>query len=176
MSKNGWVFLILLFAVPAFAQPEAKSESPLADPPFEFGFHVGNLLPNQIAGVTEIMGLGGARMAMRLSPRSYFEGGFIAGNGEGQQWRNIHADVRIDNPVENLLASVYLGADAIYYTGIGRGEKLVFGGHVGGAVQMPITDSTWFRTDMKFGFSPGTSLYFSLGIVWRLGDSGSQGG
>lgn len=181
MSKNGYfwaaIAAVALMGSVAFAQGEGAqgAESSLADPPFEFGIHTGNLLPNQINGVTEIMGLGGVRTAFRMSPRSYVEGGFITGNGEGQQWRNIHADIRMDSPVESYLASVYIGGDAVYYKGVGRSEVLNFGGHVGGAVQAQLTSAAWFRADMKFGFSPGTSLYFSLGFVWRLGASGGAG-
>lgn len=138
------------------------------DPVFEMGFHVGNLLPNQIEGISEIMGLGGARMAVRLNPGSYFEAGFITGNGEGQEWKNIHASIRMDIPVENILALAYVGADNYYYKGSTTGQKLVFGGHAGGGVMAHLTGSVWFRTDMKFAFSPGTSLYFGFGFQWRI--------
>lgn len=138
------------------------------DSAFELGFHVGELLPNQIEGVTEIMGLGGIRTAIRLNPGSYFEAGFITGNGEGQEWKNIEASIRMDVPIENFLALAYVGADNYYYQGRGTGHKLVFGGHAGGGLMAHLSGSTWFRTDMKFAFSPGTSLYFGFGIQWRL--------
>lgn len=152
----------------AFAQPEAGGGGADKDPVFEMGFHLGSLLPNQITGVTEIMGLGGGRMAVRLSPGSYFEFGGIFGNGEGQKWKNIHADVRMDVPIENLVALAYVGADAVYFSGQGNADRLIFGGHAGGGVQMHLTGSAWFRSDMKFSFSPGTSLYIGFGISWRL--------
>ena len=135
---------------------------------YELGIHLGNLLPNQIDGMTEIIGLGGARGAFRLSPGTYAEAGIIMGNGEGAQWKNIHADLRMDIPVENLVGIAYIGADSIYYKGDGRGTKLVFGGHAGGGIQLPLTGLAWLRGDMKFGFSPGTSLYIGIGIVARL--------
>lgn len=153
----------------------AAASAPGSDAPFEFGLQVGNLLPNQIDGIREIMGLGGARMGVRLAPRSYAEGGFITGNGDGQEWKNIHADVRMDIPVETLMAMAYLGADAVYFKGPGTATRLIFGGHVGGGIQAHLSGSTWFRGDMKFGFSPGTSLYIGLGFVWRLGGGGPGG-
>lgn len=166
-------YLILaLFALGfqvASAQPEGGGDAGGdKDPVFEAGFHLGNLLPNQITGVTEIMGLGGIRMGYRLNPGSYFETGFITGNGKGQQWKDIHADIRMDIPIENLLASAFIGADNYYYKGRGTGQKLVFGGHAGGAIQAHLSGATWFRTDMRFGFGPGTTLYFGFGFVWRL--------
>jgi hypothetical protein len=46
---------------------------------------------------------------------------------------------------------------------------LVFGGHAGGGLQVHLAGSVWFRGDMKFGFSPGTSLYVGFGLVYRAG-------
>lgn len=168
---------------PAWAQaPEEGASSggsaiaPGANATYEVGFHLGSLLPNQINGVTEIMGLGGVRLGARMSPLSYFEAGFITGNGSGQQWKNLHGDFRMDIPIENLVGIAYIGADSIYYTGTTGGTRIIFGGHVGGGVQTHLAGSVWFRGDMKFGFSPGTSLYIGFGIVWRLGDGNSSGG
>lgn len=165
------LLICTLVSAPLWAQPEGGGAGGAGgdkDPVFEMGFHLGSLLPNQISGVTEIMGLGGARMGFRLSPGSYFETGFIAGNGEGQKWKNVHADLRMDIPVENLVAVAFIGADSVYYSGQGHADKLVFGGHAGGGVQIHLSGAAWFRSDMKFGFSPGTSLYIGFGFVWRI--------
>lgn len=159
------VVMGLSLAPAAFAQAEGSTGG---DAAFEFGFHLGNLLPNQINGVTEIMGLGGVRMGFRLAPQAYVEGGFIAGNGGGQEWKNAHVDLRMDIPVETLVALAYLGADSYYFKGPQTDTRLIFGGHVGGGVQAHLAGSAWFRGDMKFGFSPGTSLYLGFGIVWRI--------
>lgn len=140
---------------------------------YEFGFHLGNLLPNQIEGMTEIIGLGGARGGFRIAPETYFEMGMIAGNGEGAEWKDLHADFRMDIPVENLVGVAYIGADTIYYKGVDRSTKLVFGGHAGGGVQGHLTGLVWFRADMKFGFNPGTSLYIGAGLVFRMGEGGA---
>jgi hypothetical protein len=111
-------------------------------------------------------------MGLRIAPQSYFEAGFISGNGEGVEWKNAHVDIRMDIPVENLVGVAYVGADTVYYTGNGRGSKLIFGGHAGGGIQSHLSGAAWFRADMKFGFSPGTSLYIGAGLVFRLGSSG----
>lgn len=171
------VILTLGFCASLTAGAQAADEAstqPGSDAPFEIGFHLGDLLPNQIPGITEIMGIGGLRTGIRLSPQSYFEGGFIAGNGSGQQWKNIHADIRMDIPVQNLVGLAYVGADSNYFKGAGHATSLVFGGHVGGGIQAHLSGSAWFRTDMKFSFNPGTSLYFGFGLVWRLGSSGNN--
>ncbi len=173
-------FLALAGGGPAWAQaPDAGGAAggqANTDADFEAGFHLGNLLPDQIDGVTEIMGLGGVRAGMLIAPQTYTEAGLIMGNGEGQKWKNIHLDIRMDIPVESLVGLAYAGADMTYYSGIDTSDKVIFGGHVGGGVQAQVSGSIWFRGDMKFGFSPGTSLYFGFGLMWRLGGGGAGAG
>lgn len=139
-----------------------------SDALYEMGFHIGNLLPNQIDGATEIMGLGGIRGGFRFAPLTYAEAGFITGNGEGVEWKNLHVDLRMDIPVENLVALAYVGGDVIYYNGNGTGTRMVFGGHAGGGVHAHLSGIAWVRADMKFGFSPGTSMYFGIGLEFRI--------
>ncbi len=154
----------------AFAQGNQAPAQPQGwDAPIEFGFHLGNLLPNQISGVTEIMGLGGARVGFRLNQGSYVEGGVIAGNGEGVKWKNAHVDIRMDIPIESLTAVAYVGGDSVYFEGVGHASKLIFGGHAGGGLMGHLSGACWWRGDMKFSFSPGTSLYIGVGLVFRLG-------
>lgn len=170
------VFILMVSPV-AHAQPNSGGDEAAvaqgSNASYEGGFHLGNLLPNQINGVTEIMGLGGVRGAFRLAPLTYAEGGLIMGNGEGAEWKNTHLDIRMDIPVENLTGVATLGADMVYYKGNGTGTKIIFGGHAGGGIQMPLSGIAWFRADMKFGFSPGTSLYIGFGLVFRMGDGGA---
>lgn len=146
----------------------ASGGSPPDDAQYEFGFSVGNLLPNQIAGVTEIMGLGGVMAGMQLAPLTYAETGVIMGNGNGVQWKNVHLDFRIDIPIENLIGLAYVGADMTYFNGITGGNRLIFGGHAGGGVMTHLGGSVWGRADMKFSFSPGTTLYIGIGIEFRI--------
>lgn len=158
----------------ARAQDVGGSRPQGSDAPFEFGFNLGNLLPNQISGVEEIMPLGGVRAGYRLAGGGYAEAGFIAGNAEGVKWKNAHLDIRMDIPIENLLAVAYVGADSVYYQGVGHGHKLIFGGHAGGGIMAHLGGSAWFRADMKFSFSPGTSLYIGAGLVFRLGTAANN--
>lgn len=160
----------------AQAQPvdDEKEEMPGSTAQYEAGFHMGKLLPNQIPGVTEILSLGGLRGGYRISPSSFLESGIIFGNSKGVQWKNYHADIRLDQPIEGVLAMAYLGVDMFYYTGINQSSKLLFGGHAGGGVKAHISGGTWFRVDMKFGFSPGTSLFIGAGFEYRFGESSAS--
>ena len=174
MTRQIFVCALLgFFAGTANAQNSGDGGNVLSqqgsDASYELGLDIGNLFPNQVAGVTEIKGLGGVRTGFRLAPLSYGEFDFVTGNGQGQQWRDLSASVRIDIPVENLMGIAYIGADANYFRGRNDGERLIFGGHAGGGLLAHLGGPCWVRADMKFNVSPGTSLYISLGLTWRLG-------
>lgn len=165
-------FSLLLFSCAAMAQAEGGEDTSGRDARYELGAHVGNLLPNRIDGVTEIIGLGGVRAGVRIAPLAFAETGVIMGNASGVEWKNVHLDARIDIPVENLVGMAYVGADAYYYKGADQVQHTVFGGHVGGGIQALITGALWVRGDMKFSFSPGTSLYVGFGLMARFGAGG----
>lgn len=155
---------------------EDQEEIPGASGQYEAGFHLGNLLPNQIDGVTEIIGLGGVRAGYRLGKTSFVETGLIMGNGSGAKWKNYHIDIRLDLPIEGMLALAYVGADSVLYEGRGQSSQLIFGGHAGGGIMAHISGIAWFRADMKFGISPGTSLYIGAGLEFRFGEAAQGGG
>lgn len=162
------ILLLCLLPLAALAQEE-KGDASSDNVRYEAGFQLGNLLPNKIDGATEILGLGGVRVGARISPLTFAEGGVIAGNGGGVEWKNAHIDIRMDMPVENLIGIAYIGGDTVYYKGANGKKHTIFGGHAGGGLQMHLGGEVWFRSDMKFGFSPGTSLYIGFGIVFRMG-------
>jgi hypothetical protein len=161
------VIFVCLFASLAHGQAPTDDTSG-SKAKYELGFHLGNLLPNQIDGVREIIGLGGVRAGFRFAPMTYAEGGVIMGNGSGVEWKDVHVDVRMDIPVENLVGMAYVGGDTVYYKGADSNSHLIFGGHVGGGLQVCLSGDLWFRSDMKFSFSPGTSLYVGFGFVYRM--------
>lgn len=173
---SSFVFIIALgWTLAASAQSPEGTGSAASDAPLEVGLHIGSLLPNQIHGVREIMGLGGARVGLRMAPNTFFETGLISGNGEGVEWKNAHADFRMDIPVQNLVAIAYVGGDANYYKPVRSStNKLIFGGHAGGGIAAKMGSSTWFRLDMKFNISPGTSLYIGAGLVFGFGSGGTN--
>ena len=156
--------------------PAAENAAASATGNWEMGFHLGTLLPNQVSGVSEIMGLGGVRGGMRLGPNGWLEAGFISGNGDGQQWKNIVTNLRMDVPVENLVGIAMVGFDVVQSKGPDEGGNINFGGHVGAGIQAVMGTNVWLRTDMKFGFSPGTSLYVGFGMTYRFVDDGPGGG
>ncbi|MGE0762745.1 MAG: hypothetical protein AB7N80_05655 [Bdellovibrionales bacterium] len=174
--------LLIVMAFSCFtarAQEEPEGAAGAGSAPkvgYEAGFFLGNLLPNQIGGVTEITGLGGVRGGYRFGQTSFLESTFMAGNGHGVEWKNVSASIRMDIPVENLVALAYVGPDITYYKGASSSSnRVIFGGHVGGGIQSALGGITWFRADMKFGLSPGTSLYFGMGLVFRIPDGGGGG-
>ena len=177
MIRSLIISAFLFCGIAAFAQnQEDSSAAESAAGSYEAGLLVGSLLPNQITGVTEIMGLGGIRGGFRLGSQTWAEGALVTGNAHGQTWHDLGVDVRMDIPVENLVAVAYIGLDLVQFNGPGESSTIDFGGHVGGGIQGHLGGSAWLRSDMKFGFSPGTSLMISLAMIWRFGDAGSAGG
>lgn len=178
-------FITLFFAIlgTAQAQPdeasleESKKAEAGADVGYEAGFLLGNLLPNQVSGVTEITGVGGIRGGYRIGKSGFAESTIVMGNGYGAEWKNVAVSMRMDIPVETLVGFVYGGPDIYYYKGAGSSSnRMIFGGHVGGGVQALVGGDVWFRADMKFGMSPGTSLMINAGFVFRLPADKAGGG
>lgn len=170
-----YIFIILCPLL-AFGQEEQGPQEIQDNVVFEMGAHMGNILPNQVPGLTEITGIGGIRGAYRVAPFTFAETSFAAGNGYGAQWKDLSISVRADLPVENILGFVYIGPDLIIYQGTDRAQKLFGGGHAGGGMMMQLGGTTWFRFDMKFNVNPGTAMYISAGVVFRLGGDTGGGG
>lgn len=168
--------MIALFSFSAMGQAQDENTKGLGGGDFEGALIIGSLLPNQISGVTEIMGLGGLRMGTRIAPAGWLEGSLLMGNGDGQSWRNGNVDVRMDIPVENLVAIAFIGLDIVQYEGPGQSSTIDFGGDVGGGIQANVGGDIWIRTDMKFQFNPGTSLMIGLSFMWRFGGGGAGAG
>ncbi|MEO0335524.1 MAG: hypothetical protein AAF202_03985 [Pseudomonadota bacterium] len=128
----------------------------------------GQILPNQIPGMTEIIGLGGARFGFRVAPRVFVETGLLAGNGEGVLYRNLFSSVRVDIPIETLVGVVFGGVDAINYEGVDKDLKTFGAAHVGGGVQALLGGNVWFRSNMKFNVNPGTAMIIDFGLSFRF--------
>ncbi|MCB0363565.1 MAG: hypothetical protein KDD35_12635 [Bdellovibrionales bacterium] len=139
----------------------------------EFGFHLGNLLPAQIEGVTEIMPQWGVRGGYRFRD-AFVETGLIAGNARGAEWANLHLSLRGDFPIEGLVGTVFIGIDGTQYKGAGNQAKVFGGGHLGGGVMAEVSPTVWFRADMKLNVNPGTSLYIGCGFVFRFKGGGNS--
>lgn len=170
------VAFFIIWSSGVWAQEEPGAENAGANIQYEGGAIIGSLLPNQISGVTEIMGLGGARVGYRLNSSVIAEAGAVMGNGHGAQYKDMFMSFRVDVPVENLVGILYVGPDLVYFKGNGNPkDTMQIGGHVGGGILAHAGGSLWVRTDMKFNVKPGTSMYLSLSLMFRFGDSGGGG-
>lgn len=164
---------LMMLSVGAWAQNEGGDTGQNIQ--YEAGALIGSLLPNQISGITEIMGLGGARVGYRLNSSVMGEAGAVMGNGHGAQFKDVFMSFRVDVPVENLVGILYVGPDLVYFRGNGsKKDAIQIGGHVGGGVMAHAGGSLWVRADMKFNVKPGTSMYLSLSLMFRFGDSGGS--
>lgn len=176
LMTSAMMAIATLISFSAYGQATGQQDETLGGGDYELGLMIGSLLPNQISGVTEIMGLGGVRGGMRFAPAGWLETSLNMGNGSGQTWRNVDADVRMDIPIENLVGIAYLGLDVLNYEGPGKSSTFGFGGNVGGGIQAHMGGGIWLRTDMKFQINPGTSLMIGLSAIWRFGGGGGGAG
>lgn len=143
---------------------------------FEFSGQLGNVLPNQVPGVTEITPQWGVRTGFRTSKKGFVEVGGTAGKGSGVSWSDLSLSLRMDIPVETIMGFTYLGGDLISYEAPSHGARKFFGGgHVGGGVMSLVGDAIWFRADMKFNINPGTSLFIGAGFMLRFGGGSGSG-
>jgi len=170
---RAFILVSLLFLTVFFQSVQAQNSGSQEDATganviSEFGLSSGKILPNQIPGMTEIIGLGGFRFGYRVAPRVFIEGGASTGNGEGVRYKNGFLSLRADIPVETIVGTVFAGGDVIHYEGVGREVKTFGGGHVGGGVLALLGGTVWFRSNMKFVVNPGTSMYIDFGLTFRF--------
>ncbi len=164
MIRTLLLFLsLIVFGHSAFAQ-EGKDAGPS-----QIGAFVGNLLPNGVPGVPEITPLWGIRYSHPLAEMLYAEGGGIFGHSAGVTWRSAFTSLRMDIPLETLVAFAIIGLDFTRYESQTQDAINKGGMHAGGGLMSQIGGSVWARFDMKLNSQPGTSLYFALGIVFELG-------
>ena len=159
---------LLFFSPPSWAQ---LGDTAPYNAGYEFGAHIGNILPNQVPGATEIQPQWGLRLGFGMGGAATTEITANAGNGEGVKWKQLSVSARMDMPIEELVGIVFIGGDITNYETQGTEAKSFGGGHVGGGVMSLISRDLWFRVDMKFNITPGTSLYIGGGFVFRLGSS-----
>ncbi|MCB0394327.1 MAG: hypothetical protein KDD25_07195, partial [Bdellovibrionales bacterium] len=127
-------------------------------------FHIGSLLPNQFDGVTEIQPMFGFRYATPYRGKSLVEFGAAVSKAEGVDLFDGTVSFRGNFPVEDFIMLAYIGIDLYYYSPPDEDFQLGYGGHVGGGFIAHVVDVVYFRSDMKFGINPGTSLYIGFGI------------
>lgn len=134
----------------------------------EIQLFVGDMLPNQIDGVTDILPIFGARYGLGTSFGTV-EGGFMNSHASGVDFTTLELSLRGDVPAgDGLVGSIYAGGDFNYYTEKNStNRQSVDGLHIGVAGQFMVSNTLWLRSDLKFMGGPGTSLYLLFGLVFR---------
>ncbi|RME14987.1 MAG: hypothetical protein D6797_07610 [Bdellovibrio sp.] len=167
-----FIFLSLFISsTTALAQISEKQK-----PGYEVGAFLGNFLPNQIDGVTEITPLSGLRLTLsNASADTYYEIGVMTGRAYDVEWTNAFLSIAIRYPIESITGIFYIGGDYHgYKTSVDAPLQSMGGGHIGGALMTNIRNSLFFRSDMKFNINPGTSLYFGFSFVFFIPSSGDK--
>ena len=150
-----------LAAAPAEAQEQGKYGNDLS-------LFVGNMLPNQIEGVSEILPVFGGRYAFTSSIGALEVGGANT-HALGVDWTTLEVSLRGEIPVgDGLSGLIYFGPSFHYYTAAWETErKSETGIHAGAAGMMLVADTLWLRADLKFMGNPGTAMYLLFGLVFR---------
>ena len=135
----------------------------------EISLFLGSFLPNQIDGVTEILPVFGGRFGLRTGAFGAAELGFSNSHAMGVDFTTVTASMRADLPaIDDFFGIVYGGLDVHFYRPVGAENRTTETGlHVGAGMMMHASDTLWFRSDLKFMASPGTSLALLFGLVFR---------
>lgn len=175
-NKLSFLIMIFLFSYGVHAQDGGGSGLGSAVT-YEFGVHTGNILPNQIDGVTEVTSLWGIRGGWRTSKKSFIELGAMTGKESGSTISNIHLSSRTEMQLDrSLFTQVFVGLDTTITQAEGSDKETDGGMHLGGGIMNHISEEMWLRVDMKYNFNPGTSLYFGVGLMMRFAGGGGGGG
>ncbi len=166
--KYIFALTLLLFSTTSFAQAPNAQEAAAPASGTEFGFHTGPLLPNQIEGMSEILPVWGLLFATPFR-RGLLEFDLANSRGEGVVYYNAAVSYRYDVTLDEVTGMLSAGLDLHQWSSPPDDTtRMVGGGHVGGGLLVPMGDSMWFRTEMKFNMNPGTSLYIGFGLVLRF--------
>jgi hypothetical protein len=135
----------------------------------EFSVFIGSMLPNQIDGVTEILPVFGGRYGISTARLGVAEFGFGNTHAEGVDFTTFSGSLRADLPaIDQFVGFVYGGVDISYFRPAGSEDrKSDTGLHAGAGLSVHASDTLWFRSDLKFSASPGTSLSLLFGIVFQ---------
>ena len=169
--------MVLVFFVTAFAWAQDEGGGGGGGDSYgsEMGFHLGQLLPNQVEGVTEILPVYGFRYGYPTKA-GIAELGLNNTHARGIDFTTIELGLRADlEPMPNFLANVMVGGDMHYYSPENSNDRQThYGGHVGTGLMMLVSDTLWARGEMKFLFNPGVAMYFGFGFVLRSKGGGGN--
>lgn len=176
--RRNWIFIIFfILAVNCYAQTPPAGGGENAGPHgSEFSIHTGPLLPNQIEGMSEIQPVWGLRYGMPTG-KGMLEFGLANSRAEGVLYYNFSGSYRYDLVLEEVTGFIYFGLDVHQWSSPPTDTtRIAPGAHVGGGMMLPLGDSIWFRSEMKFNMNPGTALYIGFGLVVRFPGGGGGGG
>ncbi len=129
---------------------------------------MGTFLPDQIKDVTEIQPFWGGRFAWPTTGRASLELRATNSTAKGVQYNVASVSFRSELPSQLMDLLVYGGLDGHYFSTPNRESFVFVGGvHVGAGLTTLVGDILYFRTDMRFAFNPGASLYIGFGFVVR---------
>jgi hypothetical protein len=154
--------LLGVFVTPAWSQEGEGTSGTMIS-----GF-IGPYLPNQIEGVTEIVFLGGLRVASPLSTSTMLEVGAGVADEAGVQILDLSFSLRGDFPIQDMFVLAYAGVDTLYYSPDDEDYRFGFGAHLGGGILSHLASNLFLRTEMKFTINPGTSLYVGFGFEIQI--------
>lgn len=125
--------------------------------------YLGPLLPKNISATDEVLNTWGLRYIMDRGNSRFFELGYTMSNSENSEFRNLDLSLRADIPIQDMTAFFLLGPDLVSYQ-----ETYYLGFHVGGGLLTHLFETTFFRTEMRFNFHPGTALLFFFGFDFHF--------
>ena len=161
------LFIVILFVSFNVNAQEEEDDIESGSSKRRKGFSVSfvKLLPNQIAGATEIVTLGNISLYMPISRQDLIFG-YTTGSGSGVEWSDFSISTTSNVKIADLDSFVYIGADLVNYTTSVANNRTEFGGHVGGGVEFYLNETVTFRSEMKFNVNPGTSLLVMFGFMF----------
>ena len=158
------VLSTLAFSSGAFAQ---DSGTPHGD---DVSLFIGDMLPNQISGVSDILPVFGGRYGFQTGLGT-IEAGGANSHAQGVDFTTLDLSLRGEQPIaQGVSGLIYGGADFNWYIPEGSTDRqTAWGFHIGVGGAMAVTDTLSLRADIKFMAGPGTSLYFLVGALFRTG-------
>lgn len=140
----------------------------------DFGFFVGEMLPNQIDGVRDILPVFGGRYAFGLSSTGSIEMGLQNSHAHGVDFTTVDLDYRAQFPVSpGINAMIYIGPAFNYYSQVDTTNRVgTTGIEFGVAGSMSVGDVLALRADLKFMGGPGTTMYLLFGVSFKTSSSG----
>jgi hypothetical protein len=163
----------VLFPITSWAQAQPEH---LQDPRgLSLGAFTGTFLPLGIPGVLNQLPQWGLRLGHGFR-RSQLEYNVMAANAHEVNYYLGYLSLR--NPIKNDVVAAHwiIGGDFHYFkrapTRILRTTfpfRGVSGWHLGFGARLPVSDQFHFRSDFRFGFSPGQQLLVGLGFEYFFG-------